>query len=560
MFVPLRTLGVLLCLLAAARAAADDPVHVALLSYRVVNATTKPAANVTLCCTLPVTNRYQEVLEVRVYPEPLVEEVDKENQRTILAGFGDLPPGQSRALRVLAWVRFKPVEVSLTGGTKPAALADVVREGFLADEPVLVLDKVRPLVQPIIAGKARDIDKARAIYEHMAAHCQYDLDEHMNLPPDVLSGKPASCSELAAAYVAMCRAAGIPARFVSAFVNREGTRPSTDWRGHRWAEFYAEGVGWLPVDPTNKLNISAENFFGRQQAKYLTLLDDGQSAGKLPDPGWRTLLVYREPGNLELGEMRTAAWRLSADRREEGLTFDAAMKIMSSADPAERLKGVGEWQKSRSALRMGLLIEACYDAHANVRMAAAEALGELQEPTAMLPLMDLLKTEADAAVRSAMMASARRFLKVADERQRALAVEEVGRSRSKEGLGLIEGMWDDPAKPVRLAVARTLIKFGDKPQVQQGYTRLVDDEDEFVAITAALRWSRLGGTQALRRLIGHLSSPNRWDRREALAALKQQVGEDFGYDPAARPENRRNREAVRQFQEWLDQRPETRPQ
>ena len=64
------------------------------------------------------------------------------------------------------------------------------------------------------------------------------------------------CEDYAALFVALCRAEGIPARLVNGYTDPRGrgdvwnvaygeTFPLTGFR-HSWAEFYLEGLGWLP--------------------------------------------------------------------------------------------------------------------------------------------------------------------------------------------------------------------------------------------------------------------------------------------------------------------------
>ena len=51
--------------------------------------------------------------------------------------------------------------------------------------------------------------------------------------------------------MALCRAAGVPAREI--FGLRLGKQPTQDVTGwqHCWAEFYLPGYGWVPVDPAD---------------------------------------------------------------------------------------------------------------------------------------------------------------------------------------------------------------------------------------------------------------------------------------------------------------------
>ncbi len=61
------------------------------------------------------------------------------------------------------------------------------------------------------------------------------------------------CVHFASASVVLLRAAGIPARFVTGYlVNAQaGTPvPVLDSNAHAWAEYYADGIGWIPLEAT----------------------------------------------------------------------------------------------------------------------------------------------------------------------------------------------------------------------------------------------------------------------------------------------------------------------
>lgn len=60
---------------------------------------------------------------------------------------------------------------------------------------------------------------------------------------EILEQRKGDCSEHATLFVALCRAAGIPARKCSGYVSLGSV-----WGGHAWAEIWAGG--WLGADPT----------------------------------------------------------------------------------------------------------------------------------------------------------------------------------------------------------------------------------------------------------------------------------------------------------------------
>jgi len=66
--------------------------------------------------------------------------------------------------------------------------------------------------------------------------------------PVVLQRGTGSCSEYSFSFIALCRAAGLPARYVGALVVR-GDDASMDDTFHRWPEIYLPNYGWVAIDP-----------------------------------------------------------------------------------------------------------------------------------------------------------------------------------------------------------------------------------------------------------------------------------------------------------------------
>lgn len=65
-----------------------------------------------------------------------------------------------------------------------------------------------------------------------------------------LKNKQGACDEIITLFIALLRASGIPARFISgiAYGNTPDTRE--EWGQHGWAEVYYPEIGWIPYDVT----------------------------------------------------------------------------------------------------------------------------------------------------------------------------------------------------------------------------------------------------------------------------------------------------------------------
>ena len=130
---------------------------------------------------------------------------------------------------------------------------------------------VKATADKITREKSGDVDKARAIYEWVVEHTNRDPntrgcglgDVGTMLESGNLGGK---CADINGLFVALARASGIPAR------DAYGVRVADSKLGfkclgksgdiskaqHCRAEFYAEGYGWVPVDPADVRKVVLE--------------------------------------------------------------------------------------------------------------------------------------------------------------------------------------------------------------------------------------------------------------------------------------------------------------
>jgi transglutaminase-like putative cysteine protease len=115
---------------------------------------------------------------------------------------------------------------------------------------------VKELAEKIISGKSTVLERARAIYDWTVENMYRDPDTRGCGTGDVcylLIRPGGKCTDISSVFVALCRAAGVPAR--ETYGLRLGKKPEQDitsWQ-HCWAEFFLPGYGWVPVDPADVL-------------------------------------------------------------------------------------------------------------------------------------------------------------------------------------------------------------------------------------------------------------------------------------------------------------------
>ena len=106
---------------------------------------------------------------------------------------------------------------------------------------------LRALTESVVRGAERPIDRARKIYDYLTRHVDYryqpDYAQLDSIADNCVKSLRGDCGVMALAFVAMCRIAGIPARWQS------GLYVAPDYIGpHDWAMFYTEEYGWLWAD------------------------------------------------------------------------------------------------------------------------------------------------------------------------------------------------------------------------------------------------------------------------------------------------------------------------
>ncbi len=142
---------------------------------------------------------------------------------------------------------------------RPKDIPGEISKKFLADDTKF--DIKNPVIQTALKEAIGDETnlywKARKIYGWILDTLYYELAGGWNVAPAIIERGNGSCSEYSFVFIAMCRAAGIPARYTGSIVIR-GDRASEDEVFHRWCEIYLPPYGWIPVDPSRGDSDSPE--------------------------------------------------------------------------------------------------------------------------------------------------------------------------------------------------------------------------------------------------------------------------------------------------------------
>ncbi len=151
-------------------------------------------------------------------------------------------------------------------GTIHVSLSKDERKRFLSADKLIPIDgKIASEAKKVTREEMSDIQKARAIYDYIISTMKYDKSGKGWGRGDAMYAcdvKRGNCTDFHSLFIGLARASGVPARFVMGF-----PLPADKTQGeisgyHCWAEFYADGIGWIPIDASEAVkNPEKKEFF-----------------------------------------------------------------------------------------------------------------------------------------------------------------------------------------------------------------------------------------------------------------------------------------------------------
>jgi transglutaminase-like putative cysteine protease len=145
----------------------------------------------------------------------------------------DLDPDPGDGL-VQDFLRFRP-PVTDVAGIRDLARRHAVTDATSGSEVEHVLDELTLAI-------SRDFT-----YDRTVTNVYSPVD-------DVLHLRAGVCQDFAHLFIAVARAMGVPARYVSGYIHTPGERAAT--ASHAWAEAWVAGRGWIGFDATHPVRAT----------------------------------------------------------------------------------------------------------------------------------------------------------------------------------------------------------------------------------------------------------------------------------------------------------------
>jgi len=229
--------------------------------------------------TLPPDNDYQKIVLEKIDPKPVDVVVDSDGN--FLAKY-KLPAKKTVSVTAEGFVEvfskpFRNVYKPLTEQEKNIYLQP---QSYWETDNGAIKDKANQLKTPY------------KIYEFVSTYLQYNQNR-LNEPKLERKGAAAAfstpddsvCMEFTDLFIAIARAAGIPAREVEgyAYTQNDRLRPlslnlSQGDILHAWPEYWDNERGWIQIDPTWGSTSGGLNYFDKLDFNHITFVQKGISS------------------------------------------------------------------------------------------------------------------------------------------------------------------------------------------------------------------------------------------------------------------------------------------
>jgi transglutaminase-like putative cysteine protease len=276
-------------------------------------------------------NRDNQIIvgDIKYSPEPTEFRDDQWGQKVAVWHYDTLKAGQTADPTMSTECKL----YFITYFVYPEDVGDLedipqdIKDKYLANDTKFGTDDdfMQETVKKAVGDETNPYWMARNIYQYIVENMYYELAGGWNIAPTVLKRGSGSCSEYSFVFISLCRAAGIPARYVGSVAVR-GDDASTDDVFHRWCEIYLPDIGWFPVDPSGgdqKWPSQQAASFGTLQNRFLITTEGGGGSQYL-EWGYNSNEMWKSKGKVKIHTEHFGEWS-PASKSAETSSEQAAM-------------------------------------------------------------------------------------------------------------------------------------------------------------------------------------------------------------------------------------------
>jgi transglutaminase-like putative cysteine protease len=228
----------------------------------------------------------QEIMgDIFYNPKPDGFEIDRWGQEVAIFNY-TLFPDQEITLSFELNTSIYTIRYILLPWKVKGEIPEEILNKYTADDTLYKINDtyIQDIIKDVIGNTKNILFKAIKLHDYVINNLEYYNNWYWDDAVTTLKRGNGSCSDYCFAYIALCRAAGIPARYKGCTL-LNGRMPYYDVFFHRIVEIYLPGYDWVPVDPTlnDFQKIFRHFFFGYISNNLFVLTVGGGSSEFL---GW----------------------------------------------------------------------------------------------------------------------------------------------------------------------------------------------------------------------------------------------------------------------------------
>ena len=371
--------GLLLSLIFATPVSVASPtksvIYKSIMTYEVKN--NGPGAAMNVVATICIFKDWSDWASQQVLAtdaSPSGEILDALDNRALIVPLGTIQAGESKTIVITQVIKVDYVD---RRPLDPTVVENSVSPGF---GYLSQIDRLWESEAPEIKEKALELTagemnlyfKTERIFDFVKSYLKYErqVEEHSALW--AYNHHVGDCTEFTNLFIALCRAAGIPAKFVAGYGYKPELEGDLGGMRHALAVVYLPKHGWTPVDLAWPLGVGSFCELGTDRIILATsdgvnMVEDGNIR---PPGGYRVSYkfivdspahcqiilkdgtisreVAVEPKITPQPELEDGTWRFSVLIRNTGRRTVTNVKVELSADvthfevsPAQSLKELG---------------------------------------------------------------------------------------------------------------------------------------------------------------------------------------------------------------------------
>ena len=246
--------------------------------------------------------------------EPVPQKIYTDEDGNYLADY-KLSGGQTLDVEFRGLARIFNQPINPSEGGSFAKIPTPLIENYTKQQPFWEVDhpEIQNQAKTIVDRRKTVAENAWAIYDFVSQRLTYNKErgadyadrngavQALNEPEDVV------CMGFTDLFVALARAAGIPARELNgyAYTSDNVLKPlSIEFRGsdvlHAWPEFYDPHFGWVAIDPTWGSTTNGLDYFSKLDTNHFVFAIKGLSSeGPLPAGAYK--LDSDTDGDVQVG-------------------------------------------------------------------------------------------------------------------------------------------------------------------------------------------------------------------------------------------------------------------